>query len=69
MDLFSELFPALLGLALGIVFFNGAITGKFYTHKRDGGHSLIATVQSVPLCALSFLISIGGWLTSGQLNL
>jgi len=46
MNILTALWPDLIALALGVVFLNGAITGKFYTHRRGGGHKLIVSVSS-----------------------
>ena len=50
--------PDIVCVALGIVFLNGAITGSFYTHKRGGGHVLIAKVRSAPFRMLFLVLAV-----------
>ena len=55
MDFLDRYWSDLIGLALGLVCVNGAITGKFYTHSK-GGKRLLAEMgffrmRLVFLCA------------------
>jgi hypothetical protein len=56
MDFLDRYWFDLIGLAIGLVCVNGAITGKFYTHSKGRGKRLLAEVGSfrmrlVFLCA------------------
>jgi hypothetical protein len=37
MGIFGLHWADLIGLAIGLVCVNGAITGRFYTHRKGGG--------------------------------
>jgi len=54
----------LLALALVMVLFNGALTGRFYSHGRGGPPKLIWTVKSAGLRLIFLLLglSIIAWL-------
>jgi hypothetical protein len=49
----------LICAAIAIVFLNGAITGRFYTHGRGGRHKQIASVKSFQARIAFLLIAIG----------
>jgi hypothetical protein len=48
----------LLALALAMVLFNGALTGRFYSHGRGGPPKLIWTVKSAGLRLIFLLFAL-----------
>ena len=45
----------IIGLAIAVVLFNGALTGKFYTHGRGVRPHLIADIRS-PLVRFALIV-------------
>ena len=46
MNIPDKIWVDLIGTALALVFVNGALTGKFYSHGKGGRRKLIAQVRS-----------------------
>jgi hypothetical protein len=64
MNILDRYWADLISLAIILVFFNGAITGNFYTHGRGGGRKLIAATKSLWARSifLIFAIALTAWL-------
>jgi len=70
MTVWDTFWVDLLALAGTLVLFNGAITGRFYTHGRGGPPRLVLTVKAVGLRVLFFLLALtsGAWLVHDLLR-
>jgi hypothetical protein len=49
----------LICFVIAVWFFNGGLTGQFFTGGRGGGQKLIASTRSRPARVLFLLIAIG----------
>lgn len=58
MNFLSIIWFDLLALALALVLFNGALTGRFYSHGRGGPPKLVWTVESVGLRLIFLLLAL-----------
>jgi hypothetical protein len=55
----TDYWADLIGLALALVFINGAMSGRFYTGGRGGGQKLIASVKSSSARVCFLLVAAG----------
>ena len=66
MKLLESLWPDLFGIAFALVFLNGGLTGRFYTHGKGGPPKLIVSVKSPFVRAVFLIVALGlaGWIAT-----